>query len=74
MRGMQMTERMEWIPVATSLPDDDTTVMTYAPNSNEPVWPAYHDGEQWMYLMGAPITDAEITHWMEFPEPPEVAP
>lgn len=59
-----------WISCNEQMHDDDTTVMTYAPESNEPVWPACHDGEQWMDLMGAPITDATITHWMSFPEPP----
>ena len=60
-----------WIPCAEQLPDSDTTVMTFAPDSNEPVWPAYHDGDQWVDMMGGPITDAAITHWMEFPEPPD---
>lgn len=60
----------EWVPCSEQLPDDDTTVMTYAPDCNEPIWPAYHDGEEWMDLIGRPITDAEITHWMHFPEPP----
>lgn len=61
---------MDWVPCYETLPDTDATVMTYSPDSNEPVWPAYHDGEQWMDLMGAPIDDAQITHWMMFPEPP----
>jgi Protein of unknown function (DUF551). len=61
-----------WIACDEALPDFDTTVMTFAPGSSEPIWPAYHDGEQWMDLNGAPINDAVITHWMDFPEPPEV--
>jgi hypothetical protein len=60
-----------WQSVSDGLPDTDTTVMTFSPESNEPIWPAYHDGEQWVDLMGAPIDDAQITHWMDFPEPPE---
>jgi len=62
-----------WVQ-ADILPDSETTVMTYSPDSNEPIWPAYHDGEQWVDLMGAPIDDANITHWMNFPEPPETLP
>jgi hypothetical protein len=60
-----------WIPVSEQLPDSDTTVMTFAPDSNEPIWPAYHDGNQWVDFVGSPINDGIITHWMEFPEPPE---
>jgi len=62
-----------WIPCSKSLPDSETTVMTFAPESCEPVWPAYHDGEKWTDLMGAPIVDAPITHWMDFPDPPGAA-
>lgn len=61
-----------WVPASEALPDSDITVMTYAPESNEPIWPAYHDGEQWFDLMGAPIDNERITHWMEFPDPPDV--
>jgi len=60
-----------WIPVSEQLPDSDMTVMTHAPNSCEPIWPAYHDGEQWMDMLNTPISDAVITHWMAFPEPPD---
>lgn len=61
-----------WIPCSRQMPDSDETVMTYAPDSNEPIWPAYHNGDQWMDLMNTPIDDATITHWMSFPKPPEV--
>lgn len=62
---------MKWVPVTESLPDSDTTVMTFVPDSNEPVWPGYHSGEQWMDLQGFPIDCDSVTHWMQFPEPPE---
>lgn len=62
----------EWIAVTKSLPDSDTTVMTFEPDSCEPVWLGYYDGEQWKDIMG----DARIntTHWMPFPDPPEMEP
>jgi hypothetical protein len=66
---------MKWIKCSDALPDYDTTVMTYSPTSSEPIWPAYLDcdgsNDVWMGLMGSSIDDALITHWMEFPEPPE---
>ncbi len=43
--------------------------MTYEPESVEPIWPGYHDGEQWLDLSGFPLTG--VTHWIDFPEPPQ---
>lgn len=59
-----------WILCTDALPDTDTTVMTFTPESSEPIWPAYHDGDRWIDVGGCPIDDAVITHWMDFPEPP----
>jgi hypothetical protein len=63
---------LTWVECTDHLPDSETTVMTYAPDSNEPIWPAYHDGERWMDMNGHAVDDATVTHWMEFPEPPTV--
>lgn len=64
-----------WIACSEQLPDDETTVLTYAPDSNEPIWPAYMDGGHWMDINGSFMLDsALITHWMAFPEPPEAQP
>ena len=60
-----------WNACSDGLPDSDMTVMTYSPDSDEPIWPAYHDGERWFDPTGNEIDDALITHWMMFPEPPE---
>ena len=62
---------MKWIPVTESLPDSDTTVMTFVAESNEPIWPGYHDGYFWYGLNGEIVNDETITHWMAFPEPPD---
>lgn len=60
---------LRWIPVEESLPDADQTVLTYLPtDSDEPVWPGYWDGERWFSTEGFVIV---VTHWTEFPEPPE---
>lgn len=62
-----MTNR--WIPVTEGLPDADTTVMTFEPDSIEPIWPGYYDGEQWKDVMGD--GRIHVTHWMPLPDPPE---
>lgn len=59
-----------WIKCSDQLPDTDTTVMTFESDSVEPIWPGYHDGEQWMDIIDN--TPIHPTHWMEFPEPPEL--
>jgi hypothetical protein len=45
--------------------------MTFEPESVEPIWPGYHDGEKWMDISGGSLRN--VTHWMPFPEPPEAA-
>lgn len=60
-----------WIPCNQQLPDADTTVMTLAPGSDEPIWPGYLDGTGWYNVDGTAIDDSAVTHWMPFPEPPE---
>lgn len=62
---------MRWIPVTESLPDSETTVMTFVPDSNEPVWPGYYSGEQWMDLQGYRMDVDSVTHWMDFPDFPD---
>lgn len=58
-----------WISVDEHMPDDDQTVLVYAPKSSEPVWLAYHDGDIWRYIDG---TEAhEVTHWLPMPEGPK---
>lgn len=57
-----------WIECKKQIPDSDMTVMTYEPESCEPIWPGYHDGDQWMDINGTPL--CKVTHWMAFPDPP----
>jgi hypothetical protein len=59
---------MIWIATTERLPDDDQTVLI-AMDDGE-VWTGYMDGGQWRYVSDFPIIFASITHWMEFPEPP----
>ena len=56
----------QWIDAAHALPDSDMTVLISAPDSSEPVWLGFHDGECWRNVEGFPIT---VTGWAEMPEP-----
>ena len=51
-------------------PDADRTVLLHTPESDEPVWPGFWDGEDWRYL-DAELVNADVTHWTDFPDPPE---
>lgn len=59
-----------WIPCFNELPDGGLAVMTYSPESCEPVWPAFRENDGWMGIDGFPL-QMEVTHWMNFPEPPQ---
>lgn len=65
----------QWIDVNKRLPDAEETVLLYMPGAfGEPVWPGYFTAcnvFRWMLADGMPAP--EVTHWMPFPEPPEVA-
>jgi len=59
------------IACAEEMPDACLMVLTYSPESCEPVWPASFDGETWVDDYGMPLAPP-VTHWMNFPDPPEV--
>jgi hypothetical protein len=60
-----------WVPCAEQLPDDDLLVLVYDAEDATPVWPAYHDGDNWVTLEGCVC--GVITHWMPLPNPPEAS-
>jgi hypothetical protein len=53
------------------MPDACMMLLTYSPESCEPVWPAAFDGVSWVDDYGLPLAPP-VTHWMMFPDPPEV--
>lgn len=61
-------ETTTWHPVDTALPDTDTTVLIYAPDSDPPVWLGYLDGSIWFTAEGLEIA---VTAWAEMPEGPQ---
>jgi hypothetical protein len=65
-------ETITWYSVAETLPDADTTVLVYAPGSDEPVWLGYYDGDSWFEIGGAEYGNAEeladqVTAWATMP-------
>lgn len=59
----------DWMPVEKDLPDDDLTVLLALEDGE--VWTGFRDAGVWRY-MSADLIEGIVTHWMEFPEPPEV--
>lgn len=58
-----------WLPAdGDLLPDDESTVLLYAPGNDEPVWPGYRDGESWRWADGTPAEG--VTHWTGMPQGP----
>jgi len=63
------SEVLHWRDVNDELPDEETTVLFFAPEYSEPVWPGWWDGEHWRHDGGGKIPKT-ITHWAEFPSGP----
>lgn len=58
-----ISETIVWYPISpTRMPDSDITVLLFDESSDEPVWPGYFDGEQWIYVDG---NIAHPTHWAD---------
>lgn len=62
----------QWIKCSDELPDDEITVITFVADSNEPVWLGYHCDDCWYTESGLPMLFSVVTHWMPFPNPPEI--
>ena len=62
--------RSPWTDQASGLlPDDDITVLVALDDGE--VWPAYRDGEQWLYVTGDAIESARVLYWMPMPPHPD---
>lgn len=61
-------EPLEWHSVDTP-PDEDTTVLLYAPTASEPVWPGYICDGIWHSVDGFRILN-DATHWSNLPRGP----
>ena len=65
------TETITWVLVTEGLPDDDETVLLYAPEYDEPVWVGWRDGDEWRDMNGHP-TDG-VAAWAPMPAGPQQA-
>lgn len=64
-----ISETIVWHPISASrMPDSDLTVQLFDESSDEPVWPGYFDGEQWIYVDG---NVAHPTHYADMPIGPK---
>jgi hypothetical protein len=63
---------MNWKAVTEELPDDDMTVLLYAPDGFDPVFVGSKNGNSWIDQNGLELNDGYVTHWADFPAPPEV--
>jgi hypothetical protein len=62
-------EVLRWISVTDALPDDDQTVLVFAPACDEPVWPGYHDEDGWYAAEGTPYAVmAPVIAWARMPK------
>lgn len=61
-----MIENIKWND-AQVLPDDNTTVLLFSPDYDEPVWIGYHEDDKWFVDNGDVIS---VTHWADLPYGP----
>lgn len=76
-RGFVLFQRHGWKLCSEELPDSDLTVLGYNAGWSDVVWPCYLDGATWRAVDGLALLDQEgdgsaPTHWIDFPEPPEL--
>jgi hypothetical protein len=64
------TDQHGWISVKDGLPDDEITVLIVT--ADRDVWTGYLEAGHWHFPSGDRVEAHPVTHWMEFPEPPEV--
>ena len=53
------------------LPDADTTVLLRLAGEELPVWPGYHDGDQWCSADGSEL-EGPVLGWIELDEAAKV--
>lgn len=62
---------IEWIAVESRLPDCETTVLIFQPDSDDPVWMGWYDDERgWHDVNATPLGLGLVTHWSPIPMGP----
>jgi hypothetical protein len=74
-----VTEAITWIPVSDRMPEPDVTVLLYAPDAGEPVWPGFLDSDEdaglssprqvWLWADATAVAE-RVTHWAHLPAGP----
>ena len=59
-----LDELLHWRSLLDGTPDVDSLVLVYCPDSDEPVWPGYFDGEVWRHAEGG---RCDVTFWAPMP-------
>jgi hypothetical protein len=68
---MAQPEEIQWWSPRERMPDDDTTVLLWVPESDgEPVWPGHWSGEEWCWTCGTPVPQ-EVQAWADVPIGPQ---
>jgi hypothetical protein len=68
------SEIVRWIRPEDSMPDADITVLVNTTDESCPVWPAYWNGEEWMWNEEGRsflAADHQVIAWAEMPEGPK---
>lgn len=63
--SLRQRELIEWHEVAQRLPDAETSVLYFAPDSSEPVWIGWFDGTDWYDVGGCIVED--VVRWAHLP-------
>lgn len=63
--SLRQRELIEWQEVADRLPDAETSVLYFAPDSSEPVWIGWFDGTDWYDVGGCIVED--VVRWAHLP-------
>ncbi len=59
------------ISVEHRLPDSETTVLIFQPESDDPVWMGWYDDERgWHDVDATPLGVGLVTHWSPIPMGP----
>jgi len=62
------TIAIDWHPVASGFPDDDTTVLVAL--DDKEVYTAYRDAGNWRAIDSSPLPEECVTHWAHMPPAP----
>ena len=66
-----MIENITWANAHETLPDDNTTILLFAPESNEPIWIGYHEDDSFYVDDGTAVPPGSVTYWANLPYGPD---